>query len=144
MGCRFARVDWEVKKCQKQASRKANDDRAPVSRTCIRANQGDDQLAYCSGTGADALHAQIAKTTWTGKKFSNELRQIDTRAGSRVVIALAESLLQAKEGGFPGAVAGIDFIEFPFIFERIDEAVNVRHGCSDGVQAGDNVVRVRV
>src|SRR5882762_3028955 len=66
------------------------------------------------------------------------------RADSGVEIVFSESLLQAQEGGFPGAVAGSDFIEFPFIFERIDQAVDVGHGCLDEVQAAENDVRVRV
>jgi len=56
----------------------------------------------------------------------------------------SESLLQAQEGGLPGAVAGSDFIEFPFIFERIDQAVDVGHWRLDEVQAAENDVRVRV
>jgi len=35
-------------------------------------------------------------------------------------------------------------IEFPFILEGVDEAVDVGHGCPHEVQAAENDVRVRV
>src|SRR5216683_1904314 len=72
------------------------------------------------------------------------LGYFEARAGARVKIIIAEGFLQAEKRGFAGAVAGSDFVEFPFIFERIDEEVDVGHGRPDEVQAAENDVRVRV
>ena len=79
-----------------------------------------------------------------GRLAKTFLGYFEPRADSGVEIVFAENFLQAQESGFPGAVAGSDLIEFPFIFERIDEAVDVGHGCLDKVQAAENDVRVRV
>src|SRR5713101_1262882 len=72
------------------------------------------------------------------------LGYFEARAGARVKVIIAEGFLQTEKRGFAGAVAGSDFVEFPFIFERIDEAVDVGHGRPHEVQAAENDVRVRV
>ena len=54
------------------------------------------------------------------------LGYFEARARSRVEIIIAEGFLQTEKRGFAGAVAGSDFVEFPFIFERIDEEVELR------------------